>query len=308
LPTNGRHDPRDLALPNDAWSREPHTWLVVAGLNRTMPFSSSGFYWFVALLLAVLGVAIAVPSSAQSGSADEPVPQLPSSPNIRLEALFHYQENADHSGQYKLTNKIYVPLGSSGGWHFTGRVDVPLLYTNKEGNGNPNGDWKFHVGDSLTELDVAAPPVSTNLKLGGSLRLVWPTGGQPPFGSEQYQWAPSLYLSYQMPDFGYGMTVRPLARYFMSYHANTAGAGKIRRLDLYPTVTFDLPDRWFIAFYPENPIKYNEITRQWFVPFEAMLGKAISERLRLRFGGAFKLGGNDTRYNYLLEALFEWRF
>jgi len=73
-------------------------------------------------------------------------------------------------------------------------------------------------------------------------------------------------------------------------------------------VTFDLPDQWFIALYPENPIEYNEITGQWFVPFEAMVGKDIAERLRLGFGGAVKLGGNDSQYQYLLEALVEWRF
>lgn len=222
--------------------------------------------------------------------------------------MFHYQENADNTGQYKLTEKVYVPLGASGAWRFTGRVDMPFLYTNKEGSGNPNGDWAFHVGDSLTELDVTAPPVAANLTLGGSLRLVWPTGGQPPFGSEQYQWAPSLYLNYRVPNFGYGMSFHPLVRYFMSYQANSAGAAKIRKLDLYPTVAFDLPDQWFMALYPENPIKYNEITRQWFVPFEAMVGKDISERLHLQFGGAVKLGGNDPQYQYLLEALVELRF
>jgi len=73
-------------------------------------------------------------------------------------------------------------------------------------------------------------------------------------------------------------------------------------------VTFDLPDQWFIALYPENPIEYNEITGQWFVPFEAMVGKDIAERLRLGFGGAVKLVGNYSQYQYLLEALVEWRF
>jgi hypothetical protein len=33
----------------------------------------------------------------------------------------------------------------------------------------------------------------------------------------------------------------------------------------------------------------------------------LSERLHLGFGGAVKLGGNDPQYQYLLEALVEWR-
>lgn len=266
------------------------------------------FPWSVALPWAVLGMMATILLLAQSALASERVPEPPDPPKPRFETWFYYQENADDSGQYKLTQKIYIPLGSSDGWRFTGRVDVPFLYTNKEGSGNPDGDWESRVGDSLTELYATSPPVAPHLTLGGSLRLVWPTGGQPPFGAEQYQWAPSLYLDYRVPDLGYGLTFHPLARYFMSYHANSAGAAKIRKLELYPTVTFDLPDQWFIALYPENPIEYNEITGQWFVPFEALVGKDLSERLHLGFGGAVKLGGNDPQYQYLLEALVEWRF
>jgi hypothetical protein len=260
------------------------------------------------MLAAIFAIAVADPAWAQTASAGKVLPEKPETAETRLETWFYYQENADDSGQYKLTEKVYVPLGASDGWRFTGRVDVPLLYTDKEGNGNPNGNWEFHVGDSLTEFYVTTPPVATNLTLGGSLRLVWPTGGQPPFGDDQYQWAPSLYLNYLLPDLGYGLTFHPLARYFMSYHANAAGAAKIRTLDLYPTVTFDLPDSWFIALYPEKPIEYDQISQQWFVPFEAMVGKDISERLHLGFGGAVKLGGNDAQYQYLLEAQVELRF
>ncbi len=144
--------------------------------------------------------------------------------------------------------------------------------------------------------------------MGASLRLVWPTGGSPPFGDGQYQWAPALYLSYRRPDIGYGMTFYPLARYFMSYHADIAGASEIRKLDLYPMVIFDLPNLWFIALYPESPIVYNEITDQWFVPFEAMAGKKISERLHVGFGGAVKLGGGYPQYKYLIEARIRWLF
>jgi len=260
--------------------------------------------------IAILGMAAAALSLATGAAASERVPEPPDAPKPRFETWFDYQENADDSGQYKykLTAKVYVPSGTGGGWRFTGRVDVPFLYTNKAGSGNPDGDWKSHVGDSLTELYATSPPIAPHLTLGGSLRLVWPTGGQPPFGAEQYQWAPSLYLDYRVPDLGYGTIFHPLARYFMSYHAASADAAKIRKLELYPTVTFDLPDRWFIVLYPENPIVYNEITGQWFVPFEAMAGKDIAERLRLGFGGAVKLGGNDPQYQYLIEAMLEWRF
>jgi len=166
---------------------------------------------------------------------------------------------------------------------------VPFLYTNQEGSGNPDGDWESRVGDSLTELYATSPPVAPHLTLGGSLRLVWPTGGQQPSrraipvgafplprlsraGSRLWPHLPSAGpLFHELPCQLCGCRENPQAR--------TVSA-----------VTFDLPDQWFIALYPENPIEYNEITGQWFVPFEAMVGKDIAERLRLGFGGAVKLG------------------
>lgn len=41
----------------------------------------------------------------------------------------------------------------------------------------------------------------------------------------------------------------------------------------------------------------NEITGQWFLPFEAMTGKDLSERLRLGFGGAVNLGATIRSVN-----------
>ena len=73
-------------------------------------------------------------------------------------------------------------------------------------------------------------------------------------------------------------------------------------------LTLALPAQWFIALYPEHPIEYNQFTRQWFVPVEAMVGKAVSEGLYLGLGGAVKLGGEYERYRYLVEARVEWQF
>ena len=68
--------------------------------------SSWRFPWFDALPWAILGLAAVAPSWAPSASASEPVPALPDAPKTRLETWFYYQENADNSGQYKLTEKV----------------------------------------------------------------------------------------------------------------------------------------------------------------------------------------------------------
>jgi hypothetical protein len=43
-----------------------------------------------------------------------------------------------------------------------------------------------------------------------------------------------------------------------------------RSLDLIPTVTFQLVERWSPAFYPENPIVYNFDSSKWFAPLDVL--------------------------------------
>ena len=73
--------------------------------------------WF--FLPALLGVVAAGPSLAQSASDSVPVPELPDPPKTRAETWLDYQENADGSGQYQITEKVYLPLGvSADGWQY----------------------------------------------------------------------------------------------------------------------------------------------------------------------------------------------
>ena len=92
--------------------------------------------------------------------------------------------------------------------------------------------------------------------MSASVRFVFPTGGGAPFGVNQYQWAPGVGAIYAIPE--QKITISPFARYFMSFHATEPATPQVRKLDLFPTVTFGLPDDWSLAFYPENPITYND--------------------------------------------------
>jgi hypothetical protein len=103
---------------------------------------------------------------------------------------------------------------------------------------------------------------------------------------------------YAIPE--HGVTLSPVARYFMSYHATEAGAAKVRQLDLYPAVTVDLPDRWSLAFYPKNPITYNDVTNKWLVPIDVMLTNRVTKSLELGLGSAYALVKDDPQYKYVL--------
>ncbi len=215
-------------------------------------------------------------------------------PPVRFDNWLYYQRNIDDTARWQYRPRFYIPFALSEGWIFTQRVDLPIYYTDRAGAENPGGGWKAGVGDWFIEESFATPEVAKNLKLQASVRFVFPTGGGSPFGSNQYQWAPLLGAVWTLPD--YKLTLNPLARYFMSYHAAENGAAKVRRLDLYPTATLALGEGWSFGFYIENAISYNEITKKWFVPLDGMLLKRVSKDLEFGLGAAYGAVKDDPQY------------
>ena len=143
---------------------------------------------------------------------------------VRFDNWLSYQRNTDKSGQWLYQPRFYIPFELSRGWTFTQRIDLPLSYTDEVGTDNPAGQWKAGLGDWFVEEIFSSPELAPNLRMWASVRLVFPTGGASPFGSDQYQWAPALSVDYAMPD--HGITFSPVARYFMSYHATAPGAAR----------------------------------------------------------------------------------
>jgi hypothetical protein len=208
------------------------------------------------------------------------------------------QRNTDDSSQWEYQPRFYIPFNLSRGWTFTQRVDLPLSYTDQVGTDNPTGGWKAGINDWFIEEIFATPELAKNFHMWASIRLVFPTGGASPFGSDQYQWAPAVSATYAIPE--RGITFSPAARYFMSFQATEPSATKIRQLELFPDVTLALPDRWSLAFYSENGISYNAVTNKWFLPIDLMLTKRLTKTIEFGLGGAYGLVKDDPQYDYTI--------
>lgn len=225
---------------------------------------------------------------------------------IRLDNWWYFQRNTDGSGDWQIQPRLFVPVELPRGWTFTQRIDLPVSYTDETGTGNPTGTWKAGIGDWFVEEIITTPELARNFRVWASMRFVFPTGGASPFGSGQYQWAPALGAIYALPE--RGVTFNPLARYFMSWHATAADASKIRKLTLFPTVSFAWPDNWSLAFYPENPISYNAVSRKWFVPIDLMLIKRLTKSVELGIGGAYALVDDDPLYRSIVYGRLTFYF
>ncbi len=223
---------------------------------------------------------------------------------LRLENWGFFQKNPNGSNQWQYRPRAFAPYRLDNGWTLVQRADIPLLYTNATGPGNPAGGYSGGVGNILLESIVDTPDIAPNLSLRASLRLVFPSPKASPFGNDsQYQIAPLLGITYRMPDVLQGVTVSPSVRYFWGFNADQPNTKLISTLNFFPNFSFELGSRWSLVFYPENPIVYNNNTNAWFVPLDFMFMHQTSKNLQFGIGGAYKLGDPaNPSYDYLING------
>jgi len=221
---------------------------------------------------------------------------------IRFDNWLYYQSNYGDTARWQYRAKLFFPFSMRNGWTFTQRVDVPLYYTDATGSGNPHGGWKGRFSDILVEEILTTPEVAKSVRLWGSLRLVFPTGGKPPFGADQWQLAPGFGGTWRLPDVWRGMTVAPHARYNYGFSAGSPDVTMKRSWSIFPTFSFSLNEKWSLSFYPEQGATYDVRSGKWFVPVEAMVTHRISKSWAYSMGGAYALVDDAKSYRWLLQA------
>lgn len=248
-----------------------------------------------ALLLLALLLGASGRASAQLGT-------------IRFDNWLYYADSFFDSTAVQYRPRVYVPFDLAGGWTFVQRADLPFFYTDAPGPANTGGDWETGVGDALIEEILTTPEVAPNTRLFGSVRLVFPTGGESPFGADQWQVAPAIGVLYSRPDLWRGVTLLPLARYAYGFDTRSPGVTEIRRLDLFPIAIFGLAPAWALHLYSENPISFNDRTNKWFVPLDVLVTHRVNKRFEFGVGGAVPIIDDDRAYRWLLQARLTFYF
>ena len=227
---------------------------------------------------------------------------------IRFDNWLFYQQNFGNTARWQYRPRLFIPYALGDGWTFTQRLDLPFYYTDASGPANPGGDWKSRASDFLVEEIFDTPEVAKNLRLRGSLRLVVPTGGESPFGADQWQVAAGFGANWRLPDVWRGVSVEPYARYFYGFAAGDPGVTTRRSWNIFPTVSFGLSETWSLVVYPEQGITYNERTHKWFVPVEAMLTKRLSKTWEYSFGGAYELVSDEPSFRWVVQGRLRYYY
>jgi hypothetical protein len=226
-----------------------------------------------------------------------------------LETWGYWQRDVNGATVWKLQPRLFVPFRLGNGWHFSQRIDVPMVYTDDAGAGNPTGGYSAGFGDAFIEEIFESPRMANKFSWLSSLRLVFPTGKEAPFGASQYQLAPGLGARLRAPELLRGVDFAPFARYFWGFDPQVAGVTTVRSLTLFPTTTFTLGGPWSLAFYPENSINYDFRTRKWFVPLDLLFIRQLGPSTSFSLGGAVNLGPQDgASYRYLINLRLDFGF
>jgi hypothetical protein len=175
------------------------------------------------------------------------------------------------------------------GWILATRTDLPLLSKNPISASNPNGDFVQGIGDADVQAALIHD-INQRWAFGFGMRLIAPTGDDV-LGSGKWQVMPIIGARLALPEITSGSYFEPLFRYDVSV-AGDPTKKNISNLQFAPTLNINLPERWFVTFFPSTDIRINygdPITGQtgrWFVPFDFRFGKKFTDNiaLSLEFG------------------------
>ena len=250
------------------------------------------------LLTALALACVAAPCLAENERAD-----------ARFENWGIFQKDTNDTDQWTYQARLYIPFSLEGGWTFTQRLQLPMTYTNESGAGNPGGTYSGGIGNAFIEEILETGDVAPNFRLRGSVRIVFPTGKQSPYGSGQYQVAPGFGFGYSMPDTLRGVTLDPYVRYSYGFDPDPDSVQTIRKWSIYPAATFKLDPQWSLLLYPDNPITYNDRKRTWFVPVDLMFMRRFSPAIEGGIGGAWRIGDSaDASFRYVIDARLTLNF
>jgi hypothetical protein len=229
--------------------------------------------------------------------------------DARFENWGIFQKDVNQTDQWTYQARLYVPFSLADGWSFTQRVQLPMTYTNESGAANPDGTYSGGIGNAFVEEIFETGDVAPNFRLRGSVRVVFPTGKEAPYGSGQYQVAPGAGFGYAMPGAWRSVTLDPYVRYSYGFHPDPSSVQTIRKWSIYPAATIALDSHWSLALYPDNPITYNERKRSWFVPIDLMFVHGFGRALEGGVGAAWRIGDSaDASFRWLIDARLAYHF
>jgi hypothetical protein len=190
-------------------------------------------------------------------------------------------------------------------WQFAFRTDLPTLVTNPITFDNPEGHFRYGMGDAEFQAALIHD-FNKRWAAGFGAKLIAPTGTDD-LASGKWQVMPGASFRVMLSKIGPDSYFVPLVRYDLSF-AGDPSRNDISNLQFAPTLNLDLPNRWFFTFYPNPDIRWNfgdpvpGQTGRLFLPFDAMVGRVLKNGWVASFEGSVPIVKDYPVYDYKIET------
>ena len=189
--------------------------------------------------------------------------------------------------------------------------DLPLLAKDPINAGNPNGNYLYEIGDADAQA-LYVYSFDKRWAAGFGARVIAPTGWDA-LSSGKWQAMPIAGFRYALPELSPGSFLEPFARYDVSF-AGDPSKRNISNLQLAPYFNLNLPNRWFVSFYPSADIRVNfgdpvaGQTGRLFLPFDARVGRNLTDHMALSLEVGVPIIKDYPVYNFKTELRLNTTF
>ena len=190
-------------------------------------------------------------------------------------------------------------------WALSFRADLPFEMKMPIYSGQIEGQTLQGLSDADAQVAVAHE-FDRRWSAGVGARLYAPTG-EGPLSTGKWQIMPGGAVRYDLTEVSPGSYLEPLAQYAVSFDGNPS-AKRIRTLEFQPSLNIGLPDRWFFTFYPSADIQMNygdkakDQTGKLFLPFDAWIGRKVTENLIITLEVGVPIIKDYPVYNYKVQT------
>ena len=197
-------------------------------------------------------------------------------------------------------------------WTLALRGDLPFVARNTITPDDPSGAYVYGLGDAFAQAALI-DTLSPRWAAGAGLRIVAPTGTNDLTGGT-WQALPVIGARYMLPEISEGSFFTGLVRYDVSFARAMASARNVDNLQFAPTLNIDLPDRWFVTFYPNPDIRLNfgdPITGQTgrlFLPADFLIGRNITKAVVVSLEVGVPIVNDYPVYDFKTVARFNVKF
>ncbi len=161
------------------------------------------------------------------------------------------------------------PFDLYDGWKVSARVEFTAVRSD-EGS-DPPGTFASGLGDTQFQA-VLSKELDAQQGFGFGLRFYAPTAVDDQFGNGRWRMAPAAGYRYSLPDLSKDSYFQFVARYQFDF-AGDPNRNHTSNLQFGPTLNIGLPNGLSVAIFPSTDIRYNFMTREWFVPLDVEFAK-----------------------------------